>query len=243
MQAISRETPARDATQTTEQPNSENLALLYQGLLTGIIRIKSGRQHVSDGASFRRRTKAALHDVERVAASTGYDSPDVRDTHFAVVSFLDAVMLHSKDPVRAEWERMPLALELFGFADAGVVFFEKLEQFRSRNNSRQLADVLEVYLLCLLLGYEGQYSGGRRGELDATVESLRMRIDDIRGRGNRLSPDGDLPHVSVAVLSTKPHRDRLTLVTMTLVILTILCFVVLQWDLLSAIATLRAKLL
>src|SRR4249920_581478 len=140
MNAISQPAESREAKPTGEPAQSENLALMYQGLLTGVIRIKSQRQHVSDGASFRRRTKAALQEVERVAAATGYDNRDVRDTHLAVVAFLDAVMLHSKDPVRAEWERMPLALELFGFADAGVVFFEKLEQFRSRRNSEQLAD-------------------------------------------------------------------------------------------------------
>jgi len=240
--AISQEAAAREPKPSADPTQSENLALLYQGLLTGIIRIKSQRQNVSDGASFRRRTKAALQEVERVAAATGYDNRDVRDTHLAVVAFLDAVMLHSKDPVRAEWERMPLALELFGYADAGVVFFEKLEQFRSRRNSEQLADVLEVYLLCLLLGYEGRYASGQRGELEATMESLRMRIDDMRGPRPSLSPSGDLPYAPAPAPFVKPRRDTLVFVTLALVILTILSFVVLKWDLLSTTAALRFKL-
>jgi type VI secretion system protein ImpK len=240
--AISQEASTKEPKQTGEPASSENLALQYQGLLTGIIRIKSQRQHVSDGASFRRRTKAALQEVERVAAATGYENRDVRDTHLAVVAFLDTVVLHSKDPVRAEWERMPLALELFGYADAGVVFFEKLEQFRARRNSAQLADVLEVYLLCLLLGYEGRYSGGQRGELDATMDSLQMRIDDIRGPGGRLSPDADLPYAAAPAPMAKPRKDILALVTLGLVIVTIICFVLLKWDLLSTSAALRYKL-
>ena len=242
MNAISQEASAKDSKQAGEQALSENLALLYQGLLTGAVRIKYQRQHVSDGTSFRRRTKAALLEVERVAAATGYDGRDVRDTHLAVVAFLDAVILHSPDPSRAEWERMPLALELFGYADAGVVFFEKLEQFRSRRNSEQLADVLEVYLLCLLLGYEGRHSGGQRGDLDAAAESLRMRIDDIRGPSTRLSPRGELPYTPAPVPLPKPRRDVLVLVTLALVILTIICFVVLEWDLSSTSASLRNKL-
>src|SRR6185295_4717151 len=170
-----------------------SLALLYQGLLTGVVRMQAGRQHVADGEALRRRTKAALQEVERDAMTAGYDGKDVRETHFAVVAFLDSVVLNSNDPVRAEWERKTLQEELFGQTDAGMVFFEKLEHFRSRRDSQQLADILEVYLLCLLLGFKGRYSGGLRGELDSIAERVRRRIDDIRGRSPQISPSGGIP--------------------------------------------------
>src|SRR5581483_2877283 len=111
-----------------------------------------------------------------------------RETHFAVVAYLDAVILNSNEPIRAEWERKTLQEELFGQTDAGVVFFEKLERLRARRDSRHLADVLEVFLLCLLLGFEGRYAGGLRGELYSITDRLRARIDDIRGVRRRLSP-------------------------------------------------------
>src|ERR1700749_2592689 len=148
----------------------ENLALLYQGLLTGITRLQTERQHITNGESFRRRTKAALQEIERVAGTASYDANDVRDTHFAVVALLDSVVLHSNDPVRTEWERKTLQEELFGQTDAGVGFFEKLERFRPQQASARLADILEVYLLCLLLGFEGRYSGPLRAELDSITE-------------------------------------------------------------------------
>src|SRR4051794_8715068 len=85
--------------------SSENLALLYQGLLTGIVRLQSKRQQLVDADSFRRRTVGTLQEIERAARSGGYDSRDVTDAHFAVVAFLDSVILNSNDPVRAEWER------------------------------------------------------------------------------------------------------------------------------------------
>src|SRR5260370_42560790 len=94
-----------------KEPGHENLALLYQGLLTGIVRLQSQRQRITDAESFRRRTKATLQEVEQVAVAAGYDIRDVKDTHFAVVAFLDSVVLHSKDPVRAEWERKTLQEE------------------------------------------------------------------------------------------------------------------------------------
>src|SRR6266853_5881763 len=99
---------AKDAKDLSElPPSSGNLALLYEGLLTGIVRLQASRQHVSDGESFRKRTKVTLNDIEHVAVPAGYDGQDVKDTHFAVVALLDSVVLHSNDAIRAEWERKP----------------------------------------------------------------------------------------------------------------------------------------
>jgi type VI secretion system protein ImpK len=129
---------------------------------------------------------------------------------------------------------------MFGYADAGVVFFEKLEQFRSRRDSEQLADILEVYLLCLLLGFEGRYSG-RRGELDGIVERLRMRLDHIRRRGNELSPSGVLPHTPPELVPAQSHNNRLRVVTLGAVIFTILCFLALRLNLILKSEELHGK--
>jgi len=211
---------------------SENLALLYQGLLTGIVRLQSGKQRIVDGESFRRRTKSALQEVEREATGAGYDIEDIRDTHFAVIAFLDSVVLNSNDPARAEWERKTLQEELFGQAVAGVVFFDKLERLRGRRDSERLADILEVYLLCMLLGFEGRYSGGMRADLESTVESVRRRIDDIRGRGRPLSPSGALSGEMPPVEAATPQRFRyFPLVTLGAAVFTILLFVLLKVNL------------
>ena len=211
--------------------SNEKLALLYQGLFTGIVRLQAKRQHIPDGESFRRRTIATLQEIERVAMSSGYDGRDIRETHFAVVAFLDSVVLHSSDPVRAEWERKTLQEELFGKSEAGVVFFEKLEQFRSRRDSAQLADILEVYLLCLLLGFEGRYSGGLQGELFSITERVGMRIDDIRGRNRQLSPSADLPPAPppTAVPAHTPSLRRYGILALAVAIFTIVFFGALKW--------------
>lgn len=209
-----------------EQVGRENLALLYQGLLTGIVRLQSQRQRISDGESFRKRTKATLREVEVLAVSAGYDVRDVKDSHFAVVAFLDSVVLHSKEPVRAEWESKSLQEELFGKAEAGVVFFEKLEQFRSRRDSQELADILEVYLLCLLLGFEGQYAGKSRGDLDGIIQRTRMRVHDIRGRSHQISPTGALPSDPLPSAPAPHSRDQFRFIVVGALVAAILCFIV-----------------
>lgn len=221
----------------------ENLALLYQGLLTGIVRLQARRQHVTDAESFRRKTKAALLQVERDAAAAGYDSNDVKDTHFAVVAFLDSVILHSNDAVRAEWERRPLQEELFGQTDAGVVFFEKLELFRSRRDSAELADILEVYLLCLLLGFEGRYSGALRGELDSIAERVRRRIEDLRGRSTQISPNGALTPRAETAPAAKSNRGALyRLAALAVIAFTILFFLVLKLNLIWTVNRVLSRL-
>jgi len=183
-----------------------SLALLYEDLLTAIVRVQAGRQHIPECETFRRRTKAKLQEIEQVAMTAGYDGRDVQETHFAIAAFLDSVVLHSDEPVRAEWERKTLQEEMFGQRDAGVVFFEKLESFRSRRDSEQLADILEVYLLCLLLGFEGRYSGGLRAELESITERVRKRIEDIRALRRQISPSGDLPTEATAAPPPRIQR-------------------------------------
>ena len=235
--------PLQDPQPAADSPGSgENLALFYQGLLTGVVRLKGQRQHLPDSETFRRRTKATLQEVERVAVNSGYDLEDVRDTHFAVVAFLDSVVLNSKDPVRAEWERKTLQEELFGKTDAGVVFFEKLDRFCARRDSEQLADIFEVYLLCLLLGFEGRYSGGARGDLHSTSEILRTRIERIRGREESISPSAKLLPDSTAALSPVVRRNYLRLAALSAMIFTILCFCVLKLNLIWASTDLAHKL-
>jgi type VI secretion system protein ImpK len=167
---------------------SDTLALVYQNVLTGIVRIQAGRQPLTDVETFRRRMKAALQECEREAGIAGYSSSDIRDAAFASVAFLDETILSSKDPKADEWRKKPLNIDLFGQAVAGDVFFDKLLDIERRRDSPELADLLEVYLLCLLLGFEGRFAPPLRGEASRIAERLRRRIESIRGLDYKLSP-------------------------------------------------------
>jgi type VI secretion system protein ImpK len=182
-----------------EQPKRaavDNLALLYQPFLIAVVRVQSRREKILEATNFRSRMKSALQDVERSATVARYDFQDVKDANLAVVAFLDEVVLASEDPVRSEWMTYPLAHELMGEPRAGEVFFERLESLvqRSGRDTANLADVLEVYLVCLTLGFEGKYTGAASAELRALMERTRSRIEGIRQqRGRPLSPEARLP--------------------------------------------------
>jgi type VI secretion system protein ImpK len=53
--------------------------------------------------------------------------------------------------------------------------------------------LLEVYLLCLLLGFQGRYSGGGGGEIAAIKTAISDKIARVRGVSGNLAPEWALP--------------------------------------------------
>jgi type VI secretion system protein ImpK len=169
-------------------PSSGNLALAYQETLTSIVRLKGNRQTVSDAQYFRQQFIGALKLASEEGRARGYSDEAIRDARFAVVAFLDETVLNSRNVVFSDWPRRPLQEELFGVHVGGEVFFQNLERLMRQPDSVHLADVLEVYLLCLTLGYAGKYSVSGAGELMSLRHSLFSRIRRIRGQAPEFSP-------------------------------------------------------
>ena len=167
---------------------TENLALVFQEILTATVRLRSNRQAVSDAEQFRASMKEALKAADQEGRKKGYSGDDLRLAIFAVIAFLDESVLNSANPVFAQWPRKPMQEELFGGHVAGETFFANIDAVMRRPDSAEVADVLEVYDLCLLLGYQGRYTLGNRGELRSIKESIADKIFRIRQDRGGLSP-------------------------------------------------------
>ena len=167
---------------------AENLALSFQEAITAIVRLRSNRQPVTNADVFRAHIRQLLNMAEQEARSRGYTAEDVRLASFAVVAFLDESVLNLHNPVFADWPRKPLQEELFGGHVAGEMFFQSLQRLLERNESEQLADVLEVFQLCVLLGYRGRYGAGGQAELKAQLDTVAQKIRRIRKDSGILSP-------------------------------------------------------
>jgi type VI secretion system protein ImpK len=213
----------------------DHLALLFQEVLTAIVRLRSNRQSLTDAESFRYHMREALKSAAQEARNrAGYSSEDIRMATLAVVGFLDESILNSRNPLFADWPRKPLQEELFGTHMAGEVFFQNLEQLMGRNDSEDLADVLEVHYLCLLLGYTGRYSGSRGGELQAIMSALGERIRRIRGADGDLSPAW-APHHEVAPRAGDAWVRRLLIAAVAAVVLTVALFIGFKMSLSSGV--------
>lgn len=189
----------------------ENLAFIFQEFLTVIARLRSGRQAVPDAEAFRAQMREALRQADQQARVRGYAAEDINLATFAVVALLDESILTIRHPVFAHWPRKPLQEELFGHHVAGEIFFQNLQALLGLKDSQELADLLEVYYLCLLLGYAGRYGAGGRAELRSLMQAVGDKIRRIRQSTPALSPAWAPPAESVRMMGTDPWVRRLAM--------------------------------
>ncbi len=204
----------------------DRLALLYEGILTVIGRVHTGRQRVQNPEDFRARMKKALAEVASTASRRGYASEDVQEATFAVVAFLDEAILTAPENSTTDWVGRSLSEELFDQRSSGELFFSRLDSFRTNRDSQEVAEVLEVYYLCLLMGYEGKFAGGSKGELLQIMANLRDRIERIVGRDPEFSPDKTLSDEPVREeVVVDPFYRQLRLFALAAFLFALLCFV------------------
>jgi type VI secretion system protein ImpK len=168
---------------------AENLALIFQEAITAIVRLRANRQPVTSADVFRAQMRQLLGNADQEARNRGYTAEDARLASFAVVAFLDESVLNLQNPVFADWPRKPLQEEMFGGHVAGEIFYQSLQRLLERSESPQLADVLEVFHLCVLLGYRGKYGSGGQAELKSQMDAVAQKIRRIRKDRGTLSPD------------------------------------------------------
>ena len=150
------------------------LAIAFQEVFTVAIRVRAKRQMAADAESFRTHVKQLLAVADREARQAGYEAEYVKLAVYAYIALLDESVLNSNQPMFASWPRQSLQEEVFGDHIAGENFFVHLQDLMARQDSQDLADILEVFLLCLLLGFRGRYAV--QGEA-GTVGSQRAGED------------------------------------------------------------------
>ena len=221
-----------------------NLALGFQEVFTAVVRLRYNRQAVQDPEAFRAQVRQGLRIAEQEARSRGCNPEDVRQVIFAVVAFLDESVLSSGNPVFANWPRLPLQAELFGHQLAGEVFFQELQKTLNRSDSYETADLLEVYYLCMLLGFKGRYAAG--GDLRSIMAAVHEKIRRIRGPLGPLSPRGAIPADAVRLVQTDRWSrllGRIALVTAGLVLLSFIAYKFVLMSGASSLSALVAEIL
>jgi type VI secretion system protein ImpK len=179
-----------------ESNNKTDLTTLSSECITLILQLRAARS-VDDPSRLRSKVKEVLDRLERRAKDAGVESEDVQNTKFALVSFIDEAITTSSFSGKEDWLANPLQLELFGRNDAGEEFFRRLSQLRQRPQA--YTQTLEVYYLCLVLGYKGKFfyqdTESLRGLVDDTKADL-FRVKD-RSASQKISPHG-MPQDNIA---------------------------------------------
>jgi len=237
---MARAAEGRAAPAAEAGPRQGRLAASLQEALTAIVRLRGDRSDVTDPETFRIHFKQLLSAAHDDARKAGYSSDDVRLAAYAVVVLLDESVLHSRQAAFGEWARRPLQEELFGGHVGGDAFFERIRELLGRHDAEGAADVLEVYLLCLLLGFHGRYSGGGEGERERWITAARESIARWRGKRATLCPAWAPPPEERIRPPSDPWVMRLAVVAAASVVVALLLFVAFQLSLRGGLAAVRA---
>lgn len=125
--------------------------------------------------------RSHLEEKLRAFDGPGFRPEDLRDAKYALVAFLDETIMST--PLKDSWS--PLQLALFNELSAGEGFYDRIESLRREKN----AAVLEVYYLCLALGFSGKWR-----DL-AGIERKKLLLDDLLREIRAAAPVSGLsPH-------------------------------------------------
>lgn len=200
------------------------LDLMYDGFyLLFLLRAKQGP---SDADAFRSHIKEFLTGLERGATKLGSSAEDVHLCKYAFCATVDEAILMSQFKVRDAWQRQPLQLQFFGEQLAGEQFFAKLEALRREGASR--VQILEVFHMCLLMGFQGKYLIEGSEKLNYLTARLGDEIAHLKGSRAAFAPHWAPPD---QVRNRLKNEVPLWVIGSVFALLGVLAFTAMRWQL------------
>ena len=181
------------------QASSALLDLMHEGFYL-LFLLKNGSAP-GDEQGFMERIKAFLDEFTREAKKIRADDGDIEAAKYAFCAAVDEIVLASPFDLRKPWERRPLQLLLFGDQLAGEHFFDRLDALRGKGAMRVQA--LQVFHMCLLLGFQGKYAIDGGEKLIYLTARLGDEIAHIKGKSRGFAPRAERPDQVV----NKRHSD------------------------------------
>jgi len=170
----------------SERANPNDLIAFAGPVLDLILRLKAGI--VAPSNDLRPKIAALLTDFENRAERYRFSSKITQVAKFALASFVDETMLSSNFNLKEQWEKNPLQLEYFGEHLAGNKFFEKLSAMLKQVDVT--ADAVEIYYVCMLLGFKGRYAVYEKDRL----LSIMQETANALVRAGKIRPVELSPH-------------------------------------------------
>ncbi len=210
--------------------SNRKLADLCTEVFFLIFHIQSGKDP-GHPDNLRKEIALMVEDIDKQGKRAGYAEEDIKATRYAILALVDEVILNSQWGFKDQWADRPLQLEYFGEHMAGERFFDLLERVRQKGSRK--VDLLEVFCLVLILGFQGKYKLRGRDELDKLIREIVGEVTKYRGGVPPLSPHGRIPDEPVE----RPSRaiPRWVWITgVSAIVLVLLIFVVFKLYLGSA---------
>jgi type VI secretion system protein ImpK len=173
----------------TGKENINTLLQCSQVLFSLVANLRSGDRETQPAEDFRERILQGFDEMERLAFELQIPMVTLKDAKYAIAALIDEAVLCSDWEGRIRWMSHSLQLEMFGDHVAGEGFFERLAQLRQIGEAN--LELIELYYVCLQLGFEGIYKVRGLEQLMALQVDLRSQIEGYRGVVDpRLAPQG-----------------------------------------------------
>jgi type VI secretion system protein ImpK len=152
----------------------------------------------------RKEIALMLQDLDKKGKRSGYSDEDIKAARYALCALIDETILNSRWGFKDQWAERALQLEHFGEHMAGERFFDLLQRVRQKGSRK--VDLLEVFCLSLILGFQGKYKLRGREELQNLIREIAREIYNYRGGQSTLSPHSRIPDEPVEKPATTIPR-------------------------------------
>jgi type VI secretion system protein ImpK len=186
VQTLAGQTMNLDLTKAVSGPR--DIGGLCTDLFLIIIRMREA-EDLGDPASLRKLIGYYIDLFEKNCKAISMSADAILEAKYAIVALMDETVLSVPGACRDYWISRPMQLDYFGDNIAGQEFYEKLQKLLLEPENKK--DVLEVYYLCLSLGFEGKYKLSNPEERVVIMDDLGRKIRRTRIRVSaELSPHG-----------------------------------------------------
>lgn len=156
------------------------------------------------------RMRSFIDRSMRRASELGFSQQDVQDIGYALVGLTDELVMSKGGELRDYWLPRSLQLQMFNTNVAGEGFFNNLQNIR-HDPSRM--EVLKVYYLCLLFGFQGKYRI-RGGEVE--LASIVEDVGSVLTRAGMIGESALAPHAARPQENLGGVRSHMPLVYISL---------------------------
>jgi len=170
------------------EPQSLKLTNVSSELFMLILHLRA-TEDFGDEARLRQKIKELIDSWRRKCQRAEIETQDVETAQFALIAFLDETIITSDWAEQNTWMASPLQMEYYSRFDAGEEFFTRLEDLRQRPKSH--TSVLEIYYLCMAMGFEGKYQLHDKEKLRWVIEDTYNELREVLSISvGKLSPHG-----------------------------------------------------
>ena len=190
--------------ESTPSASQPTLADLCGDLLAFALQLKRSSDP-GDAEAMRQKIDEQFRALETKARQADVAQEDVQLAKYAIAAFIDEMILTSSWGLKDSWADRPLQLAYFNDFSAGEEFYTKIDMLRGAKKNA----VLEVYYLCLALGFRGKYVDLQGMEkkkvlMDTILREVRGAAPASGPAAGALSPSWQPPDALPGIVKNFP---------------------------------------